>query len=45
MVALVVLGSPRAHDPQSDADGPLARGEDRAHEQHLSVAPNALGKE
>jgi hypothetical protein len=32
MVALVLLGSPQAHEPQGGADGPLARDEDRACE-------------
>jgi hypothetical protein len=44
MAALVLLGSPQVHDPQGGADGPLTRGEDRACEQHLGVAPNTLGK-
>jgi len=42
MVALVLLGSPQAHDPQSRSHGSFARSEDRAREQHLDMWPDAL---
>ena len=45
MVAGVVALVAAAHDPQCCRHGALARGQDRAHQQHLGFPPGWVGKQ
>ena len=42
MVAGIVPVAAEAHDPQRSRHGALARGQDRAHQQHLGLAPRPV---
>jgi hypothetical protein len=41
VVALKLLGLPKAHDAQRRTNGSLARGKDRSCQQYLDVGPYA----
>ena len=45
MVTGVVLVVAQSHDPQGRRHGALARGQDRAHQQHLGFPPSWTGKQ